>query len=178
MRRFITLVSATLATLPGLAQAATPCLTPAEVGALTQFSLPGAISGARDHCRQVLPADAYLVRQGAALAERYRQDSDGSWPAAKSAFLKLSANGNADAHRLLRAMPDHSLQQMASGLIQGLVTTELPLKHCARVDRMVDLLAPLPAANAAGVVATLVEIGSAGKDGGTVGKLSICAARP
>lgn len=176
MRRLASIAAALLAAFPGIASAATPCLTSSEFASIAQFALPGMIDGARERCGQVLASDAFLTRGGAALAARYAADGRQAWPLAKAAFLKLSDTGNADANTMLRAMPDDALQQMLLGMIEGLVVSQMPLDTCGMTDRIIALLAPLPAANAAGLIATLVQIGVDRRKGDKIGPLSICPA--
>jgi hypothetical protein len=182
MRPIASLAAALLAVVPGFAHAAAPnCLTTGEFSSLAQFTLPSVITGATQRCAQALPGDAFLRRQGAALASRYGEGRAASWPQAKAAFLKLSASEKNDAASLIRAMSDQSLQQMLLGMVEGLVTSQLPLERCATADRIVALLAPLPLSNTAGLIALLVELGTARKDdtagkSGKVGSLSICRA--
>ncbi len=165
-----------LAMLPGLAHAAEPpCLTPPEFTALSAYALPSMITGAAARCASVLPQGAWLPANGAQLASRYAPGKARAWPAAKAAFLKLGAGQGPDAAQLLRTMPDPSLQMIADGFIQGLVGQQLPTRRCETVDRVVRLLAPLPAESTAELIAITVGL-SARSGGGKVGALSLCPA--
>ena len=183
MHRSTTLAAALLAGIPQLANAAVPsCLTAVEFASLAQFALPSVITGATQRCAQALPGDAFLRRQGAALASRYGEGRGASWPQAKTAFLKLSANEKDDAAAMIRGMPDEAMQQMLLGMVEGLVGAQLPLERCATVDRVIALLAPLPPRNTAGLIAALGELGMEKDSSGAAGKprkpgsLSICPA--
>lgn len=163
-----------LALVPGVAQAAQPaCLTPAEFTALSTYALPNMITGAASRCATVLPKDAWLPANGTQLAGRYAEGKARAWPAAKAAFLKLGAGQGPDAARMLRTMPDPSLQLIADGFIQGLVGQKLPASRCAMVDRVVRLLSPLPAESTAELIAITVGLG-ARTGGGKVGDLALC----
>lgn len=175
MRRLFTLTAALLAVLPGTAGAAAPCLTPDEFASLAQFSLPSVVDGARARCASNLSADAFLRKDGEALARRWAQAGDKSWPQAKAAFLKLSDTGNADANTLMLAMPEDSLREMVSGFVEGIVASQLPLDRCGLADRIIGVLAPLPSRNTAELIAMLVELGTE-KKGGKLGSFSICPA--
>ena len=164
------------AAIPGLASAATPpCLTSGEFTALTTYALPSVISGAAQRCATQLPADAYLKRSGADLAARYSQRKGVSWPAAKAAFLKLSAGTNAEANNVIRTLPDASMQPMLDALMTGMVSQRLPLERCVAVDRVIGLLAPLPPESTAELIALAVGLGSRA-GGGKVGAISLCPA--
>lgn len=176
MRRFTAAAAALLTLTPALAQAAEPpCLSPGEFTALAEYALPSMINGTTQRCRSTLAPGAYLNREGPQLAQRYAERRAVAWPGAKAAFLKLSATTNADADSLIRTMPDLSLQQMLASLMEGLVAQQVPLDRCATIDRVIGLLAPLPAQNTAELIALAVGLGAkAGR--AKVGAINICAA--
>jgi hypothetical protein len=176
MRRFTAFAAALLAAMPAIAQAAEPpCLSPAEFTSLADYALPSIISGTSQRCSSTLAPNAYLRRNGAQLIERYAERRPAVWPAAKAAFLKLSATTNADADTVIRSMPDASLQQMLDGLLTGMVAQQVPLDRCGTIDQLIGLLAPLPPQNTAELIALAVGLGA--KTGhAKLGAISICAA--
>lgn len=182
MLRFVFLIAAAAATLTGaqVAQAATeaaapPCLTAREFTALSTYALPSVIGGTARACAPVLPADGYLRNHGDALAQRYAAGKAKIWPEAKAAFLKMSAASSPDTADLLGAMPDDSLQQMADAAMGGIVSGKVKPSSCATIDRMVALLAPLPAENTAELIAVLAGLGSK-TDQARIGKIALCKA--
>lgn len=176
MRHSLAIIAALLATAPTLAQAAEPpCLTPAEFTSLAEYALPSIIDGTSQRCRTTLGPTAYLNRSGGELIQRYSQRRPAAWPGAKAAFLKLSTTSNAEANKLIGSMPDTSLQQMLDSLMAGLVSQHVPLNRCATIDRVIGLLAPLPADNTAELIALAVGLGV--KSGrAKVGAISLCQA--
>ncbi|VWX51599.1 hypothetical protein [Novosphingobium sp. 9U] len=175
MRNLAILCAAALATLPGVAQAAAPCLTPAEASSLAAYALPAAISGTTKRCAPTLSPTAFLRRGGAELANRYGARKAQNWPMAKTAFFKIGGAGKDQSSELLRQLPDPSLQQMLDAIIEGMVAQEIPTEKCGDIDRIVGLLAPLPAQNTADLIA--VVLGLAGKSGkAQTDKFSICKA--
>jgi len=154
-------VAAMLALFPGLASAAdSACLTKAEASSLVTYALPEAITAAGERCRTTLPANAFLPTQGARLAARYGVQKEKSWPAAKSAFLKLSTSGkdNGQASGFIAQMPDPSLRTIVDAAVEGGVSQAIPLKACGKLDLAVDLLSPLPPENMAGIVTLIVDL--------------------
>lgn len=173
MRKLLFLCAATLATVPGMAQAATPCLTPAEASSLAAYALPAAITGTAKRCTPTLGASAFLRRGGTELAGRYAARKLQNWPLAKQAFFKIGGAGKDQSSELLRTLPDPSLQQMLDAVIEGMVAQEISTAKCGEIDRVVGLLAPLPAQNMADLIA--VVLGLAGKSGKAQSdKFSIC----
>jgi ABC-type cobalamin transport system ATPase subunit len=176
MRRFTAVAATVLALTPAVAQAAEPpCLSPAEFTSLAEYALPSIITGTTQRCNATLGADAYLPRNSGQLVQRYAARRATAWPGAKAAFLKLSPTINPDADKLIRSMPDASLQQMLDPLLAGMVRQKVPLDRCGAIDRVVGLLSPLPAQNTAELIALAVGLGA--KTGrAKLGAISICQA--
>lgn len=167
-------VAAALIVIPGVAQAAEPpCLTSGEFASLSSYALPSMIRGTAQRCAAVLPGNAFLRQGSDQLASRYDARKSASWPGAKAAFLKIGAATNPQAADLFKLMSDDALQPMVDSLIQGMVGQQLPTTRCGAVDRLVMLLAPLPAENTAELIGLAAGLGA--KDGkARVGQFSIC----
>lgn len=169
------LAAAGLALTPGVAQAAEPpCLTPAEFTSLAGYALPSVIKGTSKRCAQTLPPRAYLTTSGETLANRYASRKTQTWPGAKAAFLKMSADTSKDANEIFRTMPDEALQGMLDAILEGMVSQEIPLDRCATIDNVIRLLAPLPPQNTAELIALTVGLASKSEKTSKVGKLQIC----
>jgi hypothetical protein len=177
MRLIALCTAAALVTTPVLAQTAKPpCLTTAEFTAMSSYALPSIISGARERCAGTLPADAWLQRNGDELAERYAAGKPAAWPRARAAFLKVGGNtGNPQTNDLLKSLPDASLQPMVDGLIAGIVGQQLPTDRCPAVNRLVQLLSPLPPENTAELIALAAGLGARSGRAST-GNFSLCPA--
>jgi hypothetical protein len=177
------LIAALLAAAPS-EQAQPPCLTQAQVEAMTLFALPPLLEGAAKACGPALPANSYLLNGGKTLAQTLAGESSAHWASAGPA---VAAMGGKD-------FPAGLSETTARGLLHDLVLNGLSTakgrEQCARVDRAADLLSPLPPRNLAGLVVLAIEIAGADKTNDSpkgkkarskpAGKsLSICpAARP
>ncbi len=165
---------AALAMIPGLAHAAEPvCLTPGEFSSLAAYALPSAISGTTKRCTATLAPNAFLRKNGTDLVTRYSAQKQANWPGAKSAFLKLGSSDSKDAGNLLTKLPDASLMQMFDLALEGMVEQNVPTEKCETIDTVIRLLAPLPPANTAELIA--LTVGLASKTGkAKVGKFTLC----
>ena len=173
------MVAAAFAAIPGMAFAAEPpCLTTPEFAGLATYALPGVIGDVSHRCAATLPAGAFLTVNGEALAQRYGAAGPAVWPAAKAAFLKLSAGAGPDAAALVAAMPDDSLQQFVAMAAGQVASKKLATDHCTAIDAAVQSLAPLPAENIGQLLAVLVSLSPRTAEAGParLGKLSICPA--
>jgi hypothetical protein len=145
------LIAALLAAAP-TQQAQRPCLTQAQVEAMTLFALPPLLEGAGKACAPVLPAGSYLMTGGRTLAQALATDSSAHWAGASSAVTMLGG----------KDFPAGLSETTARGLIHDLVMNGLSSakgrEQCGRIDRAADLLSPLPPRNLAGLVILGVEI--------------------
>lgn len=136
-------------------QAQRPCLTQAQVEAMTLFALPPLLEGAAKACGPALPANAYLMSRGRALAQTLAAESATHWAGASSAVTMMGG----------KDFPAGLSETTARGLIHDLVMNGLSTakgrEQCGRIDRAADLLSPLPPRNLAGLVVLGVEIASA-----------------
>jgi hypothetical protein len=153
------LIIAALAAAPGQAvgQSAKSCLTQPEAEALVTYALPSAIRGITAKCAPVLPATTALIQSGPIIAARYQFEADKAWPVARVAFGKVSGLDLAGAFG----------EPAARGLVDAALGAGLAEKvkpeDCPKVDRLVDILEPLPARNMAMLVTMLMEFGNAEK---------------
>lgn len=181
MRSLALLASVLVLTVPQVAAAQTeaaasaPCLTPREFTALATYALPSLISGTTKACSTTLPAGAYLRRSGTELAQRYAVGKPKAWPDAKAAFLKMTAGRDRTAAQVFSSMPDDSLQQVADAAFAGIAAGQVKPASCTAIDRLLALLAPLPAENTAEVIAVAVGLGSQ-TSGRRLSDLALCKA--
>ncbi len=180
MRKTTLAFVASLAVLPGLAQAAetpapAPCVTPSEFSALAAYAMPSVIGAANKRCGPTLSETAYLPRNGTALAGRYAARKDAAWPMARKAFNKFTAADKKDTGAaMLASMPDSALREVIDVMVEGMVAQEIPLKQCATIDDYLRLLSPLPPENTAELIGLTLGLVSKGKEEGKVGKIVIC----
>jgi hypothetical protein len=148
------LIAALLAAAPA-EQAPRPCLTQAQVEAMTLFALPPLLEGAAKACAPALPASSYLMNGGRTLARTLAADGSAHWTSAAAAVTMLGG----------KDFPAGLSETTARGLIHDLVlnglSTAKSREQCGRIDRAADLLSPLPPRNLAGLVVLGVEIATA-----------------
>ncbi len=171
MIRTIMLALATFA-LPASATAQTAskaCLTRAEAEGLMTYSMPAMIRGISTKCTAALPATAPLVQAGTVTAARYQPEADNSWPVARTAFDKLAGVKMSDL------IGDAGAQKLIETTISSGLASSVKTKDCATIDRILDILQPLPARNMAMLITAMLELGSQG-DKAKAPPFAICEA--
>lgn len=127
------------------------CLTNADAEAMTLVAMPDILTETARVCAARLSAGSPLRQPDGALIARYRVEADRAWPAAKGAIVKLS-----DPSMDMLLQSDFA-RPMLTSLIAPLITGRIAAEDCGTVDRMVTLLAPLPARNTAALVVTTLQ---------------------
>ncbi|WP_126174873.1 hypothetical protein [Tsuneonella rigui] len=156
MKKLAAIAAAAALFLPATAQAEE--MSPAAVQAAVRYSLPHLLSGVRASCGPKLSANGYLATQGDALLARFSQGSEAAWPAAKTALMQLGAKEEKGMGAMLGQMPDSALKPFVDATISTMVATKLKPENCGDVERGLELLAPLPPENIAGLVGFVIEM--------------------
>lgn len=147
------------------AAATTPCLTEGDVTAVAAFAMPLVLDGTMQKCRPHLAADGYFATQGQSLVARYAANKDGTWPAAKQAFLKFAAEGGDDAMKSVANLPDAALQPFVEAMVTEMFSTKVAVKpaQCKQIERAAWLLSPLPPENTSELIGFIVAMTQQGK---------------
>jgi hypothetical protein len=145
------LIAALLAAAPA-EQAQRPCLTEAQVEDMALFALPPLLEAAATACAPALPANAYLLNGGRALAKTVGAESTRRWAGASAALASMAKD----------KFPAGLSEATARGLLHDLAAQGLAAKgaqkECGRINRLADLLSPLPPKNMAGLVILVADI--------------------
>ena len=158
MKKFAALAALALLTAPAGAQAAKPDISPVAAQAAARYALPQLLSGLRATCGPKLSANGYLARNGEALQARFAQGADAAWPAARVALMQLGSQDKSGMARMFGQMPDSALKPFVDATITAMVASKLKAENCPDIERGLELLAPLPPENIAGLVGFFFEM--------------------
>lgn len=146
-RLLAALAAAALLAQPMAAAAqAERCVTEQEVSAIAIYSVPSLVQAVRQRCAGELTASGYLARRGDALASRYTALQPAVWPRAKTGLFKLFA-GNASAGRsgldTFSTLPDEAVRPFVDALIVQESAPRIALRNCTRIERVIEVMAPI-----------------------------------
>jgi hypothetical protein len=144
-------------TLPAPAHAK-PDLSPEATQAAVRYALPHLLAGVQSTCASRLSRDGYLAKNGAALLDRYSQGSDTAWPAARGLLMELGSEKQSEMAQMFTQMPDSALKPFVDAMISSMVATKIKPGDCGDIERGLELLAPLPPENVAGLVGFAIEM--------------------
>lgn len=133
-----------------------PQMSEAEVNAVALYAMPHAFRALQARCATQLPGSAYIRARGDALGSRLDQASRGRFPAARAALTRMVTAENPQMAALLGQLPAENIEPLARELIAGKVQSEVQLADCAKYDRVLELLDPLPPENLASLMGVLV----------------------
>ncbi len=133
------------------------CLTRAEATGLLTYALPDAISSVVAQCSATLPSTSGLVQSGSIIAARYQPEATKSWPAARDAMDKLSGV------KMAAMLGEPAARKFVQTTVGAGMRQKIKPADCPKIDRLMDVLQPLPARNMAGLFVALMEF-SAEKD--------------
>ncbi|MEO5706967.1 MAG: hypothetical protein ABIT10_10365 [Alteraurantiacibacter sp.] len=133
-----------------------PQLSEAEVNAVALYAMPHAFRALQTRCGAQLPGDAYIRTRGDDLGIRLDRASRGRFPAARAALTRLVTSENPQMAVLLEQLPAENVEPLAHELIAGKVQSEVDLADCSKINRVLELLDPLPPENLAALMGVLV----------------------
>lgn len=127
------------------------CLSVVQAEALVTYILPKAVDASRAKCAASLPANAPLMIENSRQLAQYRTASESAWPQAKKAVGVLAGD------KLPPNMDDALLRPIADAMFTQLIGNEIKPKDCATIGKIYGHLAPMPSANLASLVITIVQ---------------------
>lgn len=154
------------------AKRVSPCMTEGEAVALFSFALPEMLDTVANKCAKALPSTSFISTRAPALVASYRTTSDANWPLAKTAFFKSAGEDDAEASKILAAMPDDALKALVGAALNVIVGKDIKPADCPKIDSVVAALAPLPITNISTLLVGLISLAGSGKDDD---KFKICA---
>jgi hypothetical protein len=133
-------------------------MSPQAAQAAVRYALPHLLSGVRTACGPKLSSSGYLARNGAELLTRYSQGSEAAWPAARDALIQLGGKKDANMAQMFSQMPDSALKPFVDATISSMIASKLKVEDCGDIERALELIAPLPPENVAGLAGFIFEM--------------------
>lgn len=146
-RFFAAVAAASLLAQTTSASAQAPrCVTEQEVSAIAIYSVPSLVQSVRQRCASELASSGYLARRGDALSARYATLQPAVWPRAKSGLLKLFAGAASESPNgldTISGLPDDAVRPFVDALIVQESAPRIALRNCTRIERVIEVMAPL-----------------------------------
>jgi hypothetical protein len=127
------------------------CLERPEAEGLMTYALPSIITGIAAQCTQSLPATAALVQSGPIIAARYQIDADKAWPIARAAIDKMTG------FKIASSIGEVGTKKMIKSTLSQGIAQRIKPADCPKIDRLLNILQPLPAQNMAAFFVAIME---------------------
>lgn len=141
------------------AQQASACVTEQEVSAIAIYSVPSLVEAVRLRCNGQLATSGYLARRGDALSARYAALQPAVWPRARAGLFRLfadRANAGSQGLETLSTLPDDAVRPLVDALIVQETSPRIALKNCSRIERVIEVMAPIDPEVAGTLIGLLV----------------------
>ena len=138
------------------------CISQAQISNLAIYAVPLLVDGVQGKCLGQLPSNGFLATSGAEFTAPYTSLQDSVWPQAREGFMYFAANGEDQDEGMaddefLGSLPDEALRPLFDLIITEKVGESIKLGDCRKVERALELMAPLPPENTGGLIALLVS---------------------
>lgn len=146
--------AAAIVALPAtsVAQTARQCVPQREAEALFLYMAPEVIRQTGRTCSANLPANALLLRQSGPFLAKFQTEATGAWPLARNAIARIAGQ---DVRQILDSQ---FAQPVVAAMVAPLLIQQIRAQDCASIERVVSLIEPLPARNAASLVTTILQL--------------------
>lgn len=149
------------------------CVDQEDVADATVYVMPLLASAFAGKCSNELAADGFMMSNGAAFVAPYAELQDQKWAGAYRLLLSFAAEGKGAGPmaELMSSLPEESVRPFIDAIIEQKVAEEIKVKDCAKIERGIEMLAPLPPENMGGLLAFVMDMSG-------VDKPSLCAYEP
>lgn len=173
LRHLSAAIAATIALAQPQIALAQQCVDQDDVADATVYAMPLLASAFTGKCSDKLAADGFMMTSGDAFVARYAELQDQKWAGAYRLLLSFAAEGKGGGPmaEMMANLPEESVRPFVDAIIEQKVADEIKVKDCAKIERGIEMLAPLPPENMGGLLAFIMDMSG-------VDKPSLCAYEP
>ena len=148
------------------------CVEQADLADAVVYAMPLLTQAMRNKCSDSLSSSGFMAREGDAFVAPYAARQDAAWPGALRMLSQFAGNEKegADMMQMFSALPAETVRPLFDAIIEQKVAEEIKVADCGKIERGVELLAPLPPENVSGLVTFLMDLAK-------VGNPKLCPAR-
>lgn len=148
-----------------------PCVSQADAEAIVTSVLPDVIENVGQMCAATLPPGALLRQTSGPFIAKYRAEADLAWPHVQGNLKKLIGDSAGGGF----LFGSEFARPLLGTLLAPLLTRNLQPADCPQIERIAQLIQPLPAANAAPLFVQVLQFAdSKRKDRNSKPVLPIC----
>ena len=157
--RIVTTFMTAIALVQAQSALAQACLAPDDVTDAGIYAIPVVADGFRDSCTPHLAADGFFATQGEDFVAPYSAMQSEHWPGTLRVFLALAASDGTDERAdALGELPADALRPLVDAFLAQKIGEEIKPKDCSKIERAMELLAPLPPENLGGLLTFILDV--------------------
>ena len=128
------------------------------------YSMPLLASAVDQRCAGTLAPGGFMATQGDEFVAPYLAIREQHWPGTVRLLQSFSSKGKKsdkngfDAAKMFETLPPDALQPFVDAIIVQMVQEQIKPESCSKIERGVELLAPLPPENVGGLLAFIVDM--------------------
>ncbi len=136
------------------------CVAQSDVADAVVFAVPIAVKTLRTKCGGTLSSDGFLMSGSDTMVAAFEQQATAAWPGALRLISTFAGkDGGADAiAESLATLDAENAGNLLGVLLPGMVMKDFDMQDCGKIERGLELLAPLPPENLGGIAAFLAEM--------------------
>lgn len=142
------------------AQAQNVCVQPEDAADAMIYFMPAAYDATMTKCENQFSADSFLTSEdGRLFIDGFRGQQDARWSGTYrffQVFIQKQAKGDEAMGQMIANLPEDSLRPLIDGIMGQVIAQEVKSDSCEKIDRVVELLSPLPPENLGGLIAFIL----------------------
>jgi hypothetical protein len=147
-----------------------PCVSQRDAEAIVTSVLPDVIQNVGELCVNTLPRNALLRQDAGPFIAKYRAQADLAWPHVEGNLRRMLGDSGGG---FLAGSP--FARPLLGTVLAPLLTRSIQPGDCPQIERIIELIEPLPPANAAPLFVEVLQFAdSKRKDKGAKPALPIC----
>lgn len=140
------------------------CIAQQDVSDGVIYAMPSLVQAFETKCAGELADDGFLATSDDTFLAPYRAQQQDSWPGAMRLLMQLAGTGDSAEGgdgaigKMLEALPSDAVQPFVDAIIVQELSKEVKLQDCAKIERGIELIAPLPPENTGQLVVFILDI--------------------
>jgi hypothetical protein len=154
---------ASIGLLHAQAAFAQQCIAPEDLTDTGIYAVPVMVEGFAATCTPYLEPDGFFAQRGAEFVAPYTAMQSESWPGTLRVFMNFATRGGEDAaaserSAMFRSLPPETLRPLVDAFLAQKIGEEIKPGDCAKIERAMELLAPLPPENFGGLLTFVLDV--------------------
>jgi hypothetical protein len=154
---------ASIGLLHAQAAFAQQCIAPEDLTDAGIYAIPVIAEGFAASCTPYLESDGFFASRGEEFVAPYAAMQTESWPGTLRVFMSFATSAQEDGtaserSEVFGSMPPEALRPFVDAFLAQKIGEEIKPDDCAKIERAMELLAPLPPENFGGLLTFVLDI--------------------